>query len=254
MYPSGGSALAVYSGAVGQAVKDTGKTRVGLIYCVEASICGVIHSNYNSMVASVHGSVVFQQSASLTQSSFTAECQNAKSANAQVLFLSMDGSADQRIASSCASIGYHPALATAGIAASPNAFNDPNIKADGLYIGTNEAPFVMSNSPALQTFQNAFHQFCGCNPPDQSAMKGWASGMLFAAAVNAVGSAARSGPITSAMVTQGLRLLHNETLGGLLPPMNYPSGKPSPLVNCYSTIKVTNQGVVAPNGAKFTCF
>jgi branched-chain amino acid transport system substrate-binding protein len=254
MYPSGGSALAVYSGAVGQAIHDTGKSKVGLVYCVEASICGVIHDNYNAMVGSVHGSVVFQQSASLTQSSFTAECQNAKSAGTDILFLALDGSADQRFASSCASIGYHPALATAGIAASPNAFNDSNIKTDGLYIGTNEAPFVANSSPALQTFQNAFHQFYGGNPPDQSAMKGWASGMLLAAAVNALGASARSGAITPAMITQGLHALHNETLGGLLPPMNYPAGQPSPLVNCYSTIKVTGSGVVAPNGAKFTCF
>jgi len=156
LYPSGGSALAVYAGAIGQAIKDTGHTKVGLIYCVEASICGVIHKNYDSMVKSVHGSVVFQQSSSLTQSTFTAECQNAKAAGAQVIFLAMDGSADQRIASSCSSVGCHPSLASAGIAASKNALNDSNIKADGLYIGTNEAPYVMTNSPALDTFHKAF--------------------------------------------------------------------------------------------------
>jgi branched-chain amino acid transport system substrate-binding protein len=253
MFPSGGSALSVYGGAVAQAVKDTGKKKVGLLYCVEASICGVIHQNYDAMVKPSGGTVVFQQSASLTQSSFTAACQNAKAAGVEVIFLSVDGSAAQRVASSCNSVGFHPAYATAGIAASQNALNDPNIKAAGFYIGTNEAPFVMNNTPALQTFHKAFEQFYGGAPPDQSAMKGWVSGQLFAAAINALGSQARSKPITTAMVYQGLYLLKNETLGGLIPPMNYIKGKPAPISTCYSTIKDTKSGIVAPNGSRFAC-
>jgi hypothetical protein len=47
--------------------------------------------------------------------------------------------------------------------------------------------------------------------------------------------------------------LHDETLGGLLPKMNYLKGKPSPLVNCYTTIKNSTVGLTAPRGVKFIC-
>jgi branched-chain amino acid transport system substrate-binding protein len=197
--------------------------------------------------------VVFQQSISLTQSSFTAECQNAKQAGTNVWFLAMDGSAAQRVASSCNSVGFHPTYVTAGIAASKNALDDPNIKAAGFYIGSNEAPFIMNDTPALKTYHAAFEQFYGGPPPDQSTMKGWVSGQLFAAAINKLGAAARKGPITTDMVYQGLYLLRNETLGGLIPPMNYTKGKAAPLVNCYTTIKDTKAGIVAPAGSRFTC-
>jgi hypothetical protein len=54
-------------------------------------------------------------------------------------------------------------------------------------------------------------------------------------------------------VYQGLYLLKNETLGGLIPPMNYTKGKPAPISTCYSTIKDTKSGIVAPNGSRFAC-
>jgi len=224
-----------------------------LLYCVEASICGVGHQNFPSMIAPSHGQLVFQQSVSLTQSSFTAECQNAKSAGVQILFMFVDGSAAQRVASSCKSVEFQPAYATASIATSPNALNDPNLKAAGIYIGNNEAPFVLDDTPGLKLFHQAFTQFYGGPPPDQSALKGWVSGQLFAAAVNALGATARSGPVTTAEVYQGLYTLKGETLGGLMPPMTYVKGQPAPLVNCYTTIDDTSAGITAPGGSRFAC-
>lgn len=253
MFPSGGSALQVYGGSVASAVKKTGMKKVGLLYCVEASICGVIHQNFANLVKASGGELINQQSVSLTQSSFTSECQNLKSAGAQIVWTAVDGSALQRIASSCKSIGYNPVLETAGIAASPNAFGDPNVQTDSLFIGSNETPFVATGTAALNEFHAAFKQYTGSDAPDQSAMKGWVSGQLFAAAINALGTSARTKPLTTAMVFQGLYLLHGETLGGLIPPMTYQKGKPAPIVNCYTTIFVDKHGISSPFGNKFTC-
>jgi branched-chain amino acid transport system substrate-binding protein len=253
LYPSGGSGLAVVGGGIAQAAADTGDRKVGLLYCVEASICGVIHQDFAQIVAPSHAEAVFQQSVSLTQSSFTAECQNAKQAGVQILFFAADASSGQRIASNCNSIAYHPVLVTADIAASSAAINDANIKADTLYIGAAQVPFIGTGLPALTVFQDAYRSYTGALPPDQSAMKGWASGQLFAAAINALGAAARGVRVTPAMVVDGLHMLKNETLDGLSPPLNFVAGKPAPLVNCYYTVKDTAQGLVAPKGIRSTC-
>lgn len=253
LFSQGGGAIYVYTGAVREAIKATGKTNVGEIYCIEASICGVINSNWGAMVKNAGGTGGWSQSASLTAPDFTSQCQSAKNAGVQVLAVWMDGSAMQRIAKSCNSIGYKPRLVTAGIASSPNALNDPNVKSLGVIIASNEVAFLGTGTDALTTFHNAFKTYSGSDAPDQSAMKGWTSGMLFKAAIEALGSAGRSQAITPALVKQGLYKLHGETLGGLVPALTFASGQPSPNINCYSVVSNTSSGLATLSGNKLFC-
>jgi branched-chain amino acid transport system substrate-binding protein len=253
VFSPGASPLQIYGGSITAAVQKTGRKKIGLLYCVEASICGAIHQAFTSMAAPSGAQVVNQQSVSLTQSGFTSECQNLKGAGAQIVWTAVDGSALQRIASSCSSIGYNPVLETSGLATAPNALGDPNVKRDTLYTGNNELPYIAGGTPALTTFHSAFKAYTGADAPDQSAMKGWVSGQMFAAAINALGPSARTTPLTTAMVYQGLYLLRNETLGGLIPPQTYKKGSPSPISNCYAVIVDTQSGISTPTGSRFIC-
>jgi branched-chain amino acid transport system substrate-binding protein len=53
-------------------------------------------------------------------------------------------------------------------------------------------------------------------------------------------------------VEKGLYALHNQTLGGLAPPLNYAAGKANP-VNCYFIFKATNGKFGTPYGVKPFC-
>jgi branched-chain amino acid transport system substrate-binding protein len=90
-------------------------------------------------------------------------------------------------------------------------------------------------------------------PLNQSAVEGYVSGRLFEAAIARVASAAAKGPITTAMVKQGLGRIKNETLDGLAPPLTFHSGKPAPVVNCYYNLQVGSKGFFAPQGSHPSC-
>jgi branched-chain amino acid transport system substrate-binding protein len=252
-FPSGGYPLAVYGAGIKQAVSDTGKTKIALLYCVEASTCGVIHDNFGKMAGTAGATVVDQQSMSLTQTAYSAECQNAQNAGAQLMFISADGATVQRVVKSCVGIGYKPVYVGIGLGASAGALNDPNVRAATLYFGTSQTAFVANDTPALQTFHNAFKTFTGSDAPDEPSLSGWAAGMLFKAAIDALGTSARNGPITTAMVYDGLDKLQNQTLGGLIGPISFTAGKPPSQDNCFGTIKVTDAGLTAPTGSRVVC-
>jgi branched-chain amino acid transport system substrate-binding protein len=170
-----------------------------------------------------------------------------------MLFTVVDAASLARLASSCKGIGYSPVLMTGGIAISPSVLQNPTIQSLKLFFGNAAVPFTATGTPALDQVHAAFKQFMGQDIPDEPAMYGWTSGMILKAAIDALGSAARNGPITTAMVKQGLYLLKNETLGGLVPPLTYINGQPSPVSTCYTALLLTTSGLSAPNGSKFSC-
>jgi branched-chain amino acid transport system substrate-binding protein len=253
LFPSGGALVPVLAAAVTQAVQDSGKKKVAYLTCVEAVACNFIAKNAEQISAPSGSQVVLKQGISLTQPDFSAECQNAKKAGAEILFFGADGSALQRLASSCARVSYTPILAVPGLAASTNAVADPNIKKFNLYVGTPQVPFLATGTQALTEFHNAYKQFTGADAGDGASMFGWASGKLFEAALNAVAADARKGPVDSKTVFSGLYKLKNETLGGLSGPLNFPEGKPRPLVKCAAAFLVTTEGIKAPSNSKLSC-
>jgi branched-chain amino acid transport system substrate-binding protein len=253
LFPSGGAIVPVLAAAVTQAVQDSGKKKIAFLTCVEAVACNFIAKNADQIAAPSKAQVVLKQGVSLTQPDFSAECQNAKKAGAEIVFVGTDGSALQRLASSCARVSYTPLLTAAGLAASANAVADPNVRKFGLYVGTAQVPFVATGTPALDDFHVAHKQFTGADAGDSASMFGWASGKLFEAAVNAVAAAARVGAVDSRLVFSGLYKLKNETLGGLTGPLSFPEGKARPRVTCGAAFLVTSEGTKAPNNSKLSC-
>jgi branched-chain amino acid transport system substrate-binding protein len=188
----------------------------------------------------------------LTQSDYTAECQNLKNSGAQIVGVYVDAASQSRFARSCKSIGYQPVLETGGLSVSQTVLNDPNIQAMGLFVANTNAPYVATGTPGLDLMQGAFKTLSGSPIPDQPSVIGWASGMLFKGAIDSLDPGVAKGSITTAMVYDGLYGLKDKTLGGLAPTLKFTKGQPSGVIPCYTIFKVTTKGVITP-GPKFKC-
>lgn len=254
LFPQGGLPLTAYDGSYMLAAKAAGADgTAGLIYCVEISICTGVKNNHVKAAQRAGLKLGAVQAASLTQPDYAAECQAMKQSGVTVLFFALDGSGSVRAARSCISIGYKPAIASSAIAISAQAAADQALRSLGVYLGTNNVPFL-SDSPAAAVFRDAMKRFAPAALLEEQALFGWASGKLFEAALAKVAVKARAGNVTSEMVLEGLWQLKNEKMGGLGPGVTFTKGKPATAQDCFYGLKIGMDGFSAPNGAAPTCF
>jgi branched-chain amino acid transport system substrate-binding protein len=253
MFPQGGTPLAEYAGAVQEAAASIGAKKVGLVYCVEASICGTINENFDAMAKASGLEVVLRKVSSITAPDYTAECQALKSAGAEVVFYGLDGSGAGRMARSCRAIGYETPVAAAALAVSGPASEDQYLQAQGVFLGTAAAPFAATDTPGAKAFQAAYQAYAPGSPVDQNSMSAWASGKLLEAALATVAAEARSGPISTELILEGLGNLKNEKLDGLSPGITFTRGGLPKAADCYYTLTITTKGYQAPKGSKLTC-
>jgi ABC-type branched-subunit amino acid transport system substrate-binding protein len=259
MYGVGGASRAQFVGSTAGLAKQ-GLKRVAIFYCIESTACTTYHATLTSEGGAAHNGqkVVYTASTSLTQPDFTSQCENAKNAKAQIVVAAGDDSYVQRVSRSCAGVNYFPVVA---LSATQGDFDrsDPNVRKDGASLGSAVVPFTLDNTPALQAFHNAMRSYAPTAPVENSALVTWSDGMMFKAAIDALGPAARTETITPALVTQGLARIHNETLGGLIPATSYGPGggsrTPSPEILCYYPILFGHNGqFTAPDGNRDLCF
>jgi branched-chain amino acid transport system substrate-binding protein len=254
VFPEGGSPLADYAGAMSGAAQAVHGKKVGLIYCVEAAICGIIANNFDVLTKAAGLEIGTKKIASLTAPDYTGECQAMKTANVDVLFYALDGSAQSRAARSCRALGITAPVATSAVGISEQAALDPNLRALGVYLGTNNAPFTASDTPGGKIFRDTYARIAPGSPMDQNVMFGWASGKLFEAALANVFAQARSGPVTTALVLEGLWKVNKETLNGLAPPLKFNRNAAPTNVDCYYLLTIKEAGYASPFGSKLTCF
>lgn len=253
MFPQGAGINSVTFGLIKQSVGE-GKTKLGLLYCVEASACTTAAKSITNQSKQAGADLVYSSAISLTQTDFTAQCQNAKNAGVQALGLAMDGSAMGRVARSCAAIGYHPQFGASGLTISPAQAEDPILRGNTMATASVNAPWTLNDTPGLQEYNRAMKTFAPNLPPDAVSIAAWSSGKLFEAAIAALGPAARTGPITTEMVLTGLGKIKKETLGGLAPPISFsPGQKKAPPINCVFYELLTTKGWTAPRGSKPVC-
>jgi ABC-type branched-subunit amino acid transport system substrate-binding protein len=259
MFGVGGASRAQFVGSTAGLAKQ-GDKRVGIFYCIESTACTTYEATLTKDGGAAHNgqTVVYTAATSLTQPDFTSQCENAKKAGAQVVVAAGDDSYVQRAARSCAGVNYFPVWA---LSATQGDFDptDPNMRKDGASLGSAVVPFTLNNTPALQAFHTAMSTYAPSAPVDNSSLVTWSDGMMFKAAIDALGSAARTETITPALVLEGLSRIKNETLGGLIPPTTYSAGggshTPSPEDLCYYPILFGHTGAFsAPQGNKYLCF
>lgn len=255
LFPQGSSPPTQFIGSNKFLQSQTGVKKLAVIHCVEATACvysgKLMADKANADKAGVE--VVSVQGASLTQTDYTAVCQNAKSAGAQATFVTLDASALQRFARSCAAIGFNVPLAATSIQVSPPLLADANLNKIGMYIATPVVPFLVNRTPAQNAFHDAAAKFAPGAKLDGPSMVGWVAGKLFETAIAAVADTARSGDLTTATVFKGLYALKNETLGSLTQPLNYVEGKPAPIIPCFYGFMLKDGKFSAPIGDQKIC-
>ncbi len=243
IFPAGVVSMTGYAGAIKAMVDATGLKKLGLITCVEASICGLIRDAIDDMAAKAGTTVVSKQSVSLTQTDYTSQCQSLKNAGAETMFLTVDSSAIQRIFKSCASIGWSPPSATTGIAISPSTAADPKVQAANVYLNSPTPPYFNLDLPTARAFQDAMKRYAPGARIDQSAMNAYVAGKLFEAGLAKVAAQARSGPVTTKMILEGMHQIKNDNLGGYSSvPLTFRPG-PHPTGACYFVVRINEQGL-----------
>jgi branched-chain amino acid transport system substrate-binding protein len=253
LFPQGAGLDAMIEGSLRLTVSQ-GKTKLGLLYCVEASLCTSIAKTLPERAKAVGAEMVYQSPVSLTQTDFTAQCQNAKNAGVQSFGMGVDGSAIARVARSCAALGYFPQFASGGGVISPPQARDPGIRHNTMTTSSGTAPWFLTDTPGQQEYAGALARYSPGMEPDGNSMQAWASMKLVEAAVRNLGVAARAKPLLSGDLLDGLGKVKRETLDGLSPPFTFsPGQKAAPQLHCVYFELLTDKGWTAPNGSKPVC-
>jgi branched-chain amino acid transport system substrate-binding protein len=231
---------------------DQGHHRLGLLYCVEASVCTSVDKQVKDGAAKQAGAeLVYDAPVSATQPDYTAQCLNARDAKVDLLGLAVDGASIGRVARSCAAIGYRPLIGTSAAVFGPDQANDPTIRSFGVVTITTEAPWFLDDQPGLHAFHQAVARYAPTLQPTDAALIAWTSAQLFATAVEKVADQARAGPITPELVLSGLGKIHGDTLGGLTGPLSFAPGEPHSTSNgCVFYELLTTAGWTAPRGSQ----
>jgi branched-chain amino acid transport system substrate-binding protein len=251
LFPQGAGVDAQILGMLKQPVELLGRKKFGMLYCVETSACGTNEKMFERYSPAAGGTWMYSSPISLTQPDFTAQCQNAKNNGVDVLILGMDGSSMQRVGRSCTAVNYHPHYVTSALIISAAQSQDPVLRQDTMSTVSMNAPWMLEDLPGQRDFRRALRTYAPDMLVDGPAIAAWASAKLFEAAIARLGDAGRTGPITTAMVLDGLGRIRNETLGGLAPPITFSPGQAhAPMVSAVFNEFLDTKGWSAPKGNK----
>jgi branched-chain amino acid transport system substrate-binding protein len=231
---------------------ELGKTKWAVLYCAESSVCSSGNALADKYASSAGIQIVDSEETSVAQPNFTANCLNARSAGAQVIYNIGDSTSMFRLADNCASQGYHPLIATASNSMTDQQTTDSNL--NGLF-GTNAvAPWMLASLPGLVAFHQAMATYAPTVVLNGTSIMAWTSAEMFAMAIDNVAAQAKAGPITTQMVLDGLWMMHNETLGGLAPKsLNFQQGQPGQIVKCAFITQIQGGKWTAPIGLQQIC-
>ena len=254
MFPQGAGFFDQIVGFLKQGV-EMGKKKIATLYCVEVTACseGIAYGR-STGVKKAGGELVYDSAISLTQTDFTAQCQNAKNAGADQMVLGMDGSAMTRVARSCAAIGYRPLFSGIGGTISSAQAADPTLRSFGLAVASGVAPWTETDTPGLKAYREALTRYAPALQPDGASIQAWVSGKLLEAAIAGVAAKARAGALTSPLILEGLGTVKNEDLDGLTGPITFtPNQKSAKSSGCVYYELLTSQGWTAPKGSRAVC-
>jgi branched-chain amino acid transport system substrate-binding protein len=151
------------------------------------------------------------------------------------------------MATDCAQQGFLPRQVT----------DDGTITADWLKVpafnrtvaGMSNVPWADTSIPATRAFHTAMATYAPGTQLNSASISAWASGKLFEAAYAAAGT---PDGVTSSQIANGLYALHNETLGGLAPPLNFQKGH-AVVSACGFIVGIEAGAFTEPQGLKLTC-
>lgn len=250
----GPGVIASLTGGLKSAIESTAKKKVGMLYCVEASICSLMKQSFTGMAEKSGGQTTTATPYSLTQPNFTSECQSLKSNGTEIVIFGGDGASLQRFYSSCAALGYSPAAVTSGIAVTAAQAKDPILRKAGVYLGVSNTSFTATQIPAVAKWRATMARFAPTEEAGQAALISYAGGKMFEAALARVFEEARAGDVTKEMVLKGVYALDGDNLNGLSPAgLRFKKGQATPSPSCYFTLQIGADGYTDRANGKAQC-
>jgi branched-chain amino acid transport system substrate-binding protein len=242
-----GLTLANIGQALPMTAKLLGEKRFGAVLCTGLAACASAIPFFKAGAEAVGVTWAYSALAPQVSSDYTSFCLGAKEANAQSLTAS--GISVPTFVSNCARQGYHPRYVLA-----PYDVTNAGIKAIGPESGgapSGAFPFFYKG-PETKDFRSALKKYADVPTASQGVFQSvaWQAGEMFKRAVELSGT---KGPPTSQDVFNGLYAFHNETLGGLTPPLNYSATDTMRQGKCFFLVAAKNGRYSAPNGLKPSC-
>jgi branched-chain amino acid transport system substrate-binding protein len=224
----------------------------GYLGCEEAPVCSALESVYAGAYKAIGGNLAYNTLYSSSAPSYASQCLAAQAAGVQDLEIIGPSFTVPKIAQSCSSQGYEPTLLLNDVVLTPELATQLG-SVTGIF-GADAFPFTATKGvPGVKQFRAALKKYApgvtSATTFTQDDATTWASGQLFAAAAKA---AKLGNHPTAAQVKAGLYKLHNDTLGGLAPPLTYKKGQPNS-INCIYIIKVKGGVTTLPQGLKTYC-
>lgn len=234
---------------------EQGKRKLGLIYCVEVSVCTEAAGQVKAAAGPVGAELLYSAPASITQTDYTAECLNARKAGVDQFMMGLDGASIARVARSCEAIGYRPLLSTSAALFSPAQAQDPLVRAFGVATVTPDAPWMLDDTPGLQEYHRVLARWAPQTQPDGASVIAFTSAKLLEAALANVAAEAARGAITPELIVRGLGGLRNESLGGLTARLNFYPGQKvvAPSSGCTFYLLLGTNGWSTPKGSRPVC-
>ena len=214
----------------GIAAASAGK-KFGVVYCTESAQCAQSAQLLKVNAGLTNTSVVYSQKISLATPDFTATCLAAQGAGVQDMVVLFDTPDILRFAKQCSQQNFSPTYIWSGLLPDNKTPSQPGMNG-AITIQSNLPWWVTSGSGAA--FHTAMQTYFAGATILPSTMQGWASGVLFQKAADAVLQS--GGTVTSTSLLSALASLPATNLDGLAPgTISFGSSTPKTLHTCWFT-------------------
>lgn len=239
------------TGMVKSGVEISGKKNFGFVFCAEAQACQEGAQMLRDFAVKDGGAkLVYSEEVSIAQVDFTAECQNAREAGAEIFTIGADAATGSRMARSCARQNYFPQYVAITLSFGPESIHDEGFEDAIVNVAT--FPFTAASGGAIDEYNQALATIGAGIKPDPALSIGWTGAKLFE--LVAARAAEADGSITPETLVKTLQTVKNETLGGLTVPLTFTPDGPDP-ARCYFVLRGdgTGNGFELPFGSKSRC-
>jgi len=249
-YSTGTTVVSLLWGELAAAHLDK-VSKLGVFYCAEIASCSQSIPLIKQFGASEGVTASYAAEISSTASSYTAQCLGAKSSGATGVTVVAASNVVLNVAESCATQGYHPVWVTTGGEMTTTWLKNPAV--NGSIGNVQDVPWFDDSTPATRTMQAALAKYSP-GLADNSAFGAtatiaWAAGVVFDTVARAAGLTPSSSP---AALTAALDQVHDDTFGGLTPPLTYTAGQPHS-VPCSFVVGLKNGHWTEPMGLQTVC-
>ncbi|MFN2538056.1 MAG: ABC transporter substrate-binding protein [Mycobacteriales bacterium] len=241
----GADAVRITVAGMAKVALPVGKTKLGILACVEAAICtngARISADYAPKVGF---NIVYNGSASFAAPGYTAECLNMKNAGVQALQIIFPEAAVKNVARDCARQGLKAIYALTSGTMEGDFNQDANFEGSSV-VGTT-FPFAGGTSAVAREYAAALKKYEPNQLSNPAAAAGWAAGKVFGAALAKV-----QGPVTSQKLLAALYTFKKDSFGGATIPLTFLKGPMTP-PRCYYLSVIRAKAYVVQNGGRFVC-